>query len=807
MQRKTLGLRLWEVVAFTPLILFLSASAASQESYTPHRVHPIMLSYNVAPLFLEGNGFHSSVAIVNPIAKSEKMILTVRRDDGFVLAERNISIDPHSQQRYELSDLIGTPANQCVTGSVILFPTEEDGMTVAAQLSISYSKDQITSFIDEEFVMPGTHSSPVLRGVGSKSRGNPLIALVSLSSNNQVISIQCWTDDHSADHVYNVDLLRNKTLVVRACDERQPAKDAVSMLSATSGKTSKQHAVAISLRSNGTAGGFAAYGITAYSRDSTKNDRQKLEMVGMPFSDPGKLYSLNMIFAGVPVAVVDEHVRFVPSVTVSNFGSSPASLKIRFAPGSAKSDTSKPEIFDLVNAELKPNEVRSYEFNDLPSKVPIGSIVIESNGKIGDVLSSLTSFADATNSHLSIEGHDANAIENGGKHPWTIDKSPTSDAALILFNHSSATDRFTVHVTGDGTVWSKRYEIPSMQTLTVSLRQVIDKQLKDDYGHSLPPSLSSGAVTWYASKRGIGKGRLYETSSNPLKRRSFSCLGIISICGYGMTFQDSSNLALDIGETELLGPISAEECSTNDPNSGPCGDVDMGIQYNNFYAVWQGCSHATGCTTGSLYDPQQSINVTGQSYGVDNLTILLTDMSNYQCSAATFASVSVTACPSTSYIQSNTQIDPTYYGGQTPPIITAAGSQALMHVGDSTNSTDFMGQRITEVVSLIDSTCPWNPCVGMANDLNPFVVGRDDSGRVFSIYAPATWNAFWDFHETLSTHNLLGEANIGGCAARCLQTYKCLGSGTTMGAYTIYYHYAPGTVNGQPGTLVTVDKY
>lgn len=759
-----------------------------------------MLSYNIAPLFLEGGGFHSSIAVVNSIGRTEKIVMWVRRNDGFVLAQKDLVIEAHSQQRFSISDLIGLRGNRRIGGSVILFPTDEGGMTVAAQLSITYGTGQSTSFIDEEFVMPAWHDSPILRGVGSKTITYPLLAIASLSSNAQIVNVQCISDDQALNVSYPISLGPNKTVLVRACDRRDSEAIETNLL--TNETNSKQRIVAISLKSQGTAGTFAAYGIGAYKRRNSSSLNMRPALIGIPFSDPAKAFSSNMVFTGVPVGALDSTERFKPSVTIANFGTKPTDVRIRYAPSSESAAT---KVLDVARATIKPSEVQLFDFDNLPASPAIGSIVVETNGTPGDVVSNLTSFADKTNSHLSIEGHDANAIENGGKHPWTIDHAPGSDAALILFNHGTTSEAFSVQVSGKDARWAKRYDVPSMQTLTVSLRQLIDKQIKDDRGAVLPASLTSGAVTWYASKRGIGKGRLYETSSSPIKKRSFSCGGVITMCNYGAGLYFGAGLTLDIGGSGQIGEAYGEQCQTEDGYTGnPCGQFDMGMTYNNFSATWTGCNHISGCGVGDTWNTNQAIFPTGLSAGADNLQFELHDLSNYQCYAYGWTTATVTSCPARSDLVSNTQIDPLVLGGGNPPIISAAGSLSIMHVGDTSNSTNFDGQAINESVSIVESTCPINPCVASTSPASPFIVGQDQSGY---LYAPPIHNSFYDYHVMSSTSNLLADWGMTACATKCSQVYTCVGSQTTMGAYTLYYHFAQGTVNGQPGTIITVDKY
>jgi hypothetical protein len=365
----------------------------------------------------------------------------------------------------------------------------------------------------------------------------------------------------------------------------------------------------------------------------------------MPFLDPDTIRSGSTIFAGVPVGDSDGHDAFIPSVTVANFGASSVTVNLTYALSGKSIADGPPKIEEARTVTMQPKEVRLLELSGLPTSSGLtGSVVVASSGKPGDVVSSLTSFAATTGDHLSVEGHDANTIENGGKHPWVIDDSTGSDATLVMFNHSLSSQPFTVNVASRGVLWTKSYTLLSMQTMNLNLKRLIGDQTKDDRGQLLPASARSGAISWFTPKGGVGKGRLYETSSTPLKRRSFSCLGMETQCPWG-AYITNPNITMNRGKVGVLGYVNVDVCQTGDPYSGsPCGDFDMGFTYNSSLITYEGCSHTSGCN-GPTFANEAIL--TGNSVGTDNINAWVQDTANYACLAVAYGTATGTRLIST----------------------------------------------------------------------------------------------------------------------------------------------------------------
>jgi hypothetical protein len=82
---------------------------------------------------------------------------------------------------------------------------------------------------------------------------------------------------------------------------------------------------------------------------------------------------------------------------------------------------------------------RSSRTVDLPAQddLPIkNSVMVASNLLPGQVASRFISWGDSLVRAVELEAKDADNVQNGGEHPWSIQDG--GSATMLMFNHSEA---------------------------------------------------------------------------------------------------------------------------------------------------------------------------------------------------------------------------------------------------------------------------------------------------------------------------------------------------------------------------------
>jgi hypothetical protein len=163
----------------------------------------------------------------------------------------------------------------------------------------------------------------------------------------------------------------------------------------------------------------------------------------------------------------------------------------------------------------------------------------------GDLLAKLVSADNSgrDGDFVAVFGKDEMEMNNGGNHPWSIENG--NDSTILLFNHSSKPEPFYLLVSYNAVQWKKTYTLAPMQTETVSIRQLISDEMKDDDGHVLPRNAQSGQADWWNQDIGLGKGRLLLSNRTTGMARNFSCSILRGLCGIS-THLRSSHLQMEI---------------------------------------------------------------------------------------------------------------------------------------------------------------------------------------------------------------------------------------------------------------------
>ena len=141
-----------------------------------------------------------------------------------------------------------------------------------------------------------------------------------------------------------------------------------------------------------------------------------------------------------------------------------------------------------------------------------------------------------------MQAKDNDSPQNGGGHPWSI--QPGTASTLLLFNHSAdTTRRFNVLIgTEKAEQWQKSYYLAPLETKAISINEIVEKQMADEKGHTLPKDAVAGQVTWFTRSPKWGKGRLMVSQPQQGMARSFSCGTCADVCPDGyfspFSFQD-----------------------------------------------------------------------------------------------------------------------------------------------------------------------------------------------------------------------------------------------------------------------------
>src|SRR6266487_601888 len=155
-------------------------------------VEPAMQMPLVLPLFIQDRNFSSVLVLVNASGLSTYANVVVTGLDGREIKRERVNFSPHSQRRLEIYDLLQSAVSAATTGRITVVQSPDlKGMSIGAQLSMTYQASSDPNYIDEEAAMPSADGSQVLRGVADRAQGSPLIAISSLSEMSQQVLVEC----------------------------------------------------------------------------------------------------------------------------------------------------------------------------------------------------------------------------------------------------------------------------------------------------------------------------------------------------------------------------------------------------------------------------------------------------------------------------------------------------------------------------------------------------------------------------------------------------------------------------------------
>jgi hypothetical protein len=498
------------------LTMTIAFAAQREQSANSRQNSGMMQIPMVAPLFIQGHHFTSTLVMVNAATIPEGVDVSVRALNGRVIASRRIRLAPHDQQGVELADLVKPSGSADVAGSIIVTPAPNSGSAIAAALSMTYRSTPESNYIDEELAMLNSDGSQTLRAVADSGSGSPYFAISSLSDSVQHIKVDCV----SRKRVFSklVELGPAQTLVT-GCDSRSlHENDFLGALDVSQGPSAEPFG--ISLTSDGMPGSFAAFGLELHEHATQRF------FSSVPFVDPKMAMSSTDVYVGVPVGRSSflNQQNYVPQVTLANFGSNQVQATVQYA----QSSEDNVNFRDLMSVSVPAMSSKEVIFSGLEGDPDIkNSFLVTSNAAPGDLVSKLLSKGNSQPREVELLARDAMAPENGGNHPWSLVGS--NQSFLLLFNDDHRVQTFSVTIAGAHALWRKTYRLQPMQTKLVDVGAIRRNKARDDHGALLPSNLASGEVYWFNSA-GSGRGRVLEANSAVGLARNFSCFVFSAPC-------------------------------------------------------------------------------------------------------------------------------------------------------------------------------------------------------------------------------------------------------------------------------------
>lgn len=327
--------RLTVVPLFIAVLTSASAQTKPRSSVTPNIQLPLEHSSAlqlpiVAPLFVEDDEFTSTLILLNGTAVPTYADIALHAPDGTTVAKKRIQFSPHSQQQISIRDFRATGTEPNIsTGSITVSQDPKPaGMTIVGGLAITQLTSGTRHYIDEELAMPmlavpGPSNSQTLRGVSDSSDGPPLIAIASLTTVTQHISVLCVSGTQRQTSAVTV--APGQALLLPACD-LAPTPGADLHWYEANGSHKAYLPTGISLTTDGVPGSFAAFGLAPHDLLQGKY------FSSVSFNDPRTESSMHT-FTGIPVGAANllGYGTSTPVLALANFSSSPRHVTLRYA--------------------------------------------------------------------------------------------------------------------------------------------------------------------------------------------------------------------------------------------------------------------------------------------------------------------------------------------------------------------------------------------------------------------------------------------------------------------------------------------
>jgi len=520
----------------------------------------------VAPLFIQGEGFDSTLVMVNDASVNVGATLTFHDLDGHQFLQRKIVLEKSSRLSLGLSSLFQEIQNAPLTGSLtVMQDMKVTGMVVAAQLTIQDERNSTPAYIDEELGMPAMNGSSTLRGVADPAEGPAFLAITNLASSAQHVALRCVGEKRDTSSV-SITIAAYATSVSSGCSGQKT--DSVADYIAGLNESKQRGVQGFEIVGDGMPGMLAAFALAPHQH------HEAIVFSAVPFVDPMSLMSKNTVYAGVPFgtqSVLSDGI-YVPRVALTNFSTQPAHITIETSSsrpqepedGTETTDTITPKTLHVL---LRPGESKDVLLDaDSGSRGLQHSVVVKSDRLPGEVQSKLVSRSDGALYEVEMLAKDEKTTQNGGGHPWLTRDG--TESHLLLFNHSARVKTVAVAIANGLTTWKKLYRIAPFDTRQLSIDQIIREQVKDDKGKTLDPKYQGGVVLWSTANPGDITGRLLVSNRASAMAHNFSCGNTVVICGLNLSVFDGGSIPLDYYQE--YGSATPNYCWAWGP--GQCGN-------------------------------------------------------------------------------------------------------------------------------------------------------------------------------------------------------------------------------------------
>ena len=342
--------------AFVPTRRATAAQEKSSQLGNHGQANPTapMMMPTVVPLFIEDGQFTSTLVLVNGTLLTTYADVIVTDLEGQEIARQRVEFSPHSQRRVKLAEMLSTTASGATAGRIEIMQSPDlKGMSIAAQLSLTYTGSGKPNYIDEETAMPSADGSQTLRAVTDVADGTPLIAITSLSESEQHIALESFNG--KATFAKSITLPPGATLMTEANGEK--TMSSAPLVFETTNRHGPGAPVAIALTSDAAPGSFAAFGLAPHS----KKDGQSFTAIN--FADPKMLNSSNTVFAGVPVGFSSllSEGRYAPQLALANFSTRVLDISVKYARTSGDNSTAQ----EVAKLQVSPRSSRSLSLENL----------------------------------------------------------------------------------------------------------------------------------------------------------------------------------------------------------------------------------------------------------------------------------------------------------------------------------------------------------------------------------------------------------------------------------------------------------
>ena len=382
------------------------------------------------------------------------------------------------------------------------------------------------------------------------------------------------------------------------------------------------------------------------------------------------------------------------------------------------------------------------------------SVMVASNLLPGQVTSRFISWGDSLVRAVELEAKDADNMQTGGEHPWSIQDG--GSATMLMFNHSAARKKVRASIAAEGVMWQETYTLASMETRALSINDVIAQRIPDHIGHVLPAKATSGTGSWAGTRKEPATGRMLISNPQIGLARNYACGTCPHMCGGGGGFSflnTYSSLTGGIGSDYPLGYVTVYECTGCTRQCGGPKDGNLDV-YDSFDYSW-GNNNVVSTTSGDVSMASYTVNAAGSS-SIMYMAQIPDELPPCQApgNAPTTGITATVTLNSTGSVSSDDSALPTYRSteGTTSlgPIIASGttqgcfiGTEAVGHIVPST----YAGTVIMHRWLLNDAYYKYSTLLsqvqtpGMDDTSNPSF--RDDNpqsggsgGRVYDLDAP-----------------------------------------------------------------------